>query len=358
MWEHLTEAALDVVRANPQYENHGVGDLLRWILDTGYVGLQPHQNTVHLLQVYGGNLMNSGARGPSTDVIVNLIGGGVAQYVNDDVLQEFTVNQLAAGCSDYAEQNGLQFVGSPDRNTVYMDELAQLGRANGMPADLQKRILPKILSSVTGFGCLLRTEYGGMATLFHEGFTQQVQADQYQNQYPQVRLHEIRPYPLVGVATGMNFLKDTQAPAFAEENAEGAQQAFQEIAGVNAGWLVKPDMHVLRLMLWITGRATQEGVTPQQLVHLAPATVSQIYAGQRPIWNPNQQYVLRHGQPRADHGLWDCIEDMYFIASHWGVAPLGIDRLLYLIGSGRYGNHDDQAQRYATITRINDWGEL
>jgi hypothetical protein len=157
----------------------------------------------------------------------------------------------------------------------------------------------------------------------------------------------------------MNFLKDSQMTAFMPRDKQNARSSFNDVRFRHAGWVVKPDMHVLRLMLWISGRAQSAGISSNTLVHLNSSQTA--YASNRPRMPPVQGYSLSVGEPRGGRGEWDCIEDIHLWAVRDSVAPLGIDRLLYLIGSGKYrepldGPASNHAYRYSLITDIN-WND-
>lgn len=358
MWLKVLEKALSLVRTDRRYAGETEEGLLHWVMSTGYSGLSPHSNTVHLLQVYAGNLMNSGRRGPKPDVIVNLIGGAIQPYVVNDKLTSFSVNDLAVKCFEYARDSNLQFVQNPERNATCLEQLQSIATTVGVPPELRKSTLAMVLDSVTEFGKLLTTRYRGEASGFHEGFRSIVE-DRTPNLYPKQRLEEISQLPLVGVAVGLNFLKDTQAASFAPTDVNQARQAFTDIRSHHAGWLVKPDMHVLRLMLWISGRANDASVDAGKLVHLKDG--AKHYARHTPFWTAAPAYRLSENQPTLIHGEWNCIEDLHYLAFQNQVAPLGLDRLLYLIGSGKYwqplsGWAADQANRYSLITNAN-WSQ-
>lgn len=63
--------------------------------------------------------------------------------------------------------------------------------------------------------------------------------------------------------------------------------------------------------------------------------------------------ALHRNRPRGERGLWKCVSDVQTWAAAQGTAPLEIDRLLYLIGSGRYIDGAmlslNQQQRYRTF---------
>ncbi|TWO69497.1 hypothetical protein FN976_19625 [Caenimonas sedimenti] len=352
MWQTLVNLVLSILHDDPRYEGQTEESLLDWVIGHGYPGApSPHQSTRDLIYVYAANLLNSGARGPNAQAFAQMIAAGTRHFIHQNAVRPMELRALARHCAAYLDETGEQLVGRTDRNPVYRREIQQL--ADG--AVLQRGLmLPRLMQSVVQFVRLLNEpHYGGQAANFHSPFMHRHDAV-VPNPFPQNKLREIIDFPQVGVAVGMNFLKDSQLSAFAPDG-RSVRQRFEDLGNCHVGWFVKPDMHVLRLMLYATGRAANLGIGSDAISTLDAKQLEQLqlrYAEGRPgaHMGSNYEYQLHRGWP-DEGGLWRCIEDVQRLAQASGIAPVGIDRLLYLIGSGNFQSQEarltvSQSERY------------
>jgi hypothetical protein len=325
MWNELKAVALKLIRSDQRFKNETEEHLIQWVLDTGYTGgWDSHKNTVDLVYVFAASLYNSGARGPNFERFAGMIAAAISTHTNENVIQSTTVQDLAASCLKYLNRPGVNPL--VDTGTVdYRNFLDNI--ANGSAID-SSRNFPNFLETVVQFIDLLVKKYEGTAKCYCTAFAERVDATQLSN-FIQEKYSEIAEFKQVGVAVAMNFFKDSQVAAFRHEN-------FENIFNRNAGWFVKPDMHVLRLMLCATGRAEAANLKCSDLLKLKAADAARIYNQNKSTQIFEGTTFSYHKQPRNEHGMWKCIQDVHKIASINEIAPLGYDRLLYLIGSGNY----------------------
>jgi hypothetical protein len=244
-------------------------------------------------------------------------------------LQTVDLSSFANGCYEYIEQphaKRLALKSSVD----YQDDIRLI--AAGTPPERPTGAAPAILlllTSVVGFMNILRCLYEGKAETYHSAFNRTHPAES-ETDFVVKRFNEIECLPKVGVAVAMNFFKDSQVPAM-------RGQTLDSLVSNEIGWYVKPDIHVLRFMLRATGRSQAAGVPDENLITLKGASAAKLYAEQpgtgRWLWD----YRLHRTRPTAERGVWNCVEDVHRWAVIDSVAPLEIDRTLYLVGSGRYG---------------------
>lgn len=353
MWNTILGVALELVKSDLRYTNETESDLLEWIIGAGNEDFRPHQRTSDLLSLYATNLLNSGARGPSREAFGRMVRAGFSDFVRDNQLVEFGEKVFLQKCIEHINQPGDALVADPEANQRYVGQMQSMvaqGELN------RRKILPRLLASVRQFCEFLMAEHQGSAKEFHQIFMEEPDSA-LPNYFPKNQLERIS-FSQVGIAVGMNFLKDSQVSAFRSNGKQDAARQLENIGRVQAGWLVKPDRHLLRLMFWITGRASLANVSASQLYYLNAnsfqALVNQ-YAGVRSREMSGVDYALCANQPRSRAGLWHCIEDIQRLAVKNSVAPLAIDRLLYLVGSGNYrtpleGVASDQAHRYERLT--------
>ncbi len=321
----LRKAAIEVVTSDPRFTDHTLTELERYVLSTGYVdGPRPHARTQDLLYVYTANLRNAGGPGVNLHRFADMLVGALAESIVDNRISPLNLPELAQRCLAWLESaQGRPLVMGDDKR--YRDQLRAL-ISGGRPAVPFQRHL----ESVIGFIDLLSQAYGGRADVYHESFSG---SGSRLEPGPAVveRLNELNHLSGIGVATGLNFIKDSQIPRFASSRLE-------DVLSEPLGWFVKPDMHVLRAMLFITGRFGRTGLKPYQLAHLKPEEAKVHYANLLPTseWFSTEARPLHADRPRGEYGLWKCVADVHAWATCESVVPLEIDRLLYLIGSGRY----------------------
>ena len=133
-------------------------------------------------------------------------------------------------------------------------------------------------------------------------------------------LRDLQTLPQMGIATAANFLKDSQATGLQALNLNP-----RNAANHLAGWFAKPDLHVARLMAYITGRANQPGINPQNM-DLGTA-LALFYAEPDLTFSSNYDALLHSDGPALR-----VICDVHAWAHACNTSALEIDRILYLIG--------------------------
>jgi len=339
----LRRAALRIVTSDPRHAHHTQLDLDRYVLATGYPdSARPYASTRDLLYTYAANLRNAGGPGVNLHRFGDMVTGALRESIVDNRVSPVLLPDLAQHCLAWLDSvHGRPLVRGSD--TRYRDQLLALAEGAWPEFPLQR-----LLGSVVRFIDLLNEAYDGRAEVYHQSFTTP-ETQQEPGRAVVKRVNELMPLSGIGVATGMNFIKDSQIPSFA--NATLAQMVSEPLA-----WFVKPDMHVLRQLLFISGRFGQTGLGAHQLAHLPFEDAKAHYAGLTPArdwFPPLAGRPLHWGRPRGEIGLWACVADIHAWAVSENVPPIEIDRLCYLIGSGRYldgaRSSVNQARRYAML---------
>lgn len=325
MWNTIKTLALGLLREDPRYQGETEASLLQWVLDTGYEGApEPHQLVRDLIYVYAASLRNAGGPGPQFEPFAAMVATAAESFIANNLVAEATLPAFAHCCGAYLDSPGarpLAVGGTRD----YRDQLQQMANGNQIPGF---SVLQSCLQSVTAFIGYLHREYGGSASKYHYAFTGAC-AETAPNAFVVERYREIAGFPRVGVAVGMNFFKDSQVPAFRHGN-------LDDLLARHVGWFAKPDKHVLRLMLHATSRTASAGIDCGELFRLSDSLAVRTYAQEPPAAFQARPYELDQGQPGSERGAWRCVEDIHRLAALEGIAPLGFDRLMYLLGSGRY----------------------
>ena len=322
-WQLIKKLALDLVQRD--YPQHTSDDLDQWIKATGYPGApKPHENTRDLIYCYAASLRNTGGPGPTWQAFAALVARAIdGEWIDNNSLQLFTVRQLASVCHDLLIRN----VVPPLARGGVADYPGQLQNMAG-GENISPKIMQRLIESIVRFSKFLHDYYGGNAVSYHKSFNGRVD-----NKPPVVfaykKYQEIGAFPNVGVAVGMNFFKDSQVPAF-------ATQPMSQLFENRIGWFTKPDKHVARLMLCETHRSRNAGIDSNILATLPDNALFDLYRLQSPANNYKNTYAVHPGLDR-DTPKWRCIEDVHNWAKRSGIPALEIDRILYLIGSGRYG---------------------
>lgn len=341
MWDAIKSLALELLHEDPRYRGETEASLLEWVLDTGYRGArEPHRCTRDLLYVYAASLRNAGAPGPGFESFATMVATASESFIVDNAIVEVGLPALAQRCGAYLDDPQsmpLTVGGTRD----YRDQLRQIaggGRINGLC------VLQTCLDSLVAFIRLLHRGYAGSAQRYHEAFAG-VYLDAAPNPFVVEKFREVGAFAGVGVAVAMNFFKDSQVPGFRDCN-------LDDVRHRHVGWFVKPDRHVLRLMLHATGRAAAGGINLDRLLELSDGDAAKAYASLASTLLPDGAYRLPPERSGRKAGYWRCIEDVHLLATRDRVAPLGFDRLLYLVGSGRY-KHPKERLNVAQRERYN-----
>jgi hypothetical protein len=304
MLQVLRDLAIGRVRqVIDTFDESGLND---WIMSTGYAGAAaPHSDTPDLFVVYAASLTNAGGVKPDPDAFGEMIGSVVRQRLVGNTMRDAPdLRELAAACQ------------GPIRNRplggLFDQDIARIADGHPSPRPLMLGLLRSVLS----FWNWLRRHHQGRADVMHRTFSHEFTAGEVPSEEVFSILKELDGLPWMGIATAANFIKDSQVPGLWEMNLSPSDTANRL-----AGWFVKPDLHVSRLMAYITGRHTTHDL--RQL-------------------NQNQALMAFLGEPRPNfqgsgamhHGSLEMqvIADVHEWAVAAGTAPLEIDRLLYLIG--------------------------
>jgi hypothetical protein len=343
MWPHVRTVALQILQTSlPESQQ---GDLDEIILSTGYPwALQSHENTSDLLAVYAANLRNGGGPGPSYEAFSKMIKAATDGFlINNQLVQTLQISPLAEACAEYlALDDSLPL--AKNGTVDYATELLSI--AHGRPLR-PRALISQLLNSVVCFSEMLVHQFNGTANAFHAAFNQvhpQPAADAH---FVFEQFLNISEIPKVGVALAMNFFKDSQVPAL-------KQLPLQDLYSNQIGWFCKPDIHVLRFMLKASGRAAAAGITDESLIHMKESLLRREYKNTPPTkaWAIGS-YLLATQRPTSETAQWHCIEDVHRLARHENIPPLEIDRILFMIGSGRFLNEGrigpQQAERYQLL---------
>jgi len=343
VWNDIRTVASELLQKNSHlYE---ISDLDETILSTGYPwALNSSHDTSHLIAVFAGNLRNGGGPGPTLEAFSKAIAAGSSKFFSDGKLTEhLNIASLARVCAEFLEDSE----SLPLAKNGTVDYLAQLKAIANSESISKRAILPQLLNSVVDFSKILVERFDGSAVGFHSSFNQpHKSSDTCDFVVHQYRL--ISDIPRIGVPLAMNFFKDSQVPSL-------RNKTLKEISNYRIGWFVKPDIHVLRFMLMASGRASSANITYSDLVHMPENDLKRFYRTTKPKaqW-ANTDYQYHSNQPRNESAQWLCIEDVHNLARKLGVAPLEIDRIFFMVGSGRFSSKKmvkpSQLERYQILS--------
>ena len=342
-WNAVKQLALELVQRDHAGET--MQSLERWILASGYADApDSHRTTRDLIYAYAASLRNAGGPGPVLERFATMVAATIDEHwIRINVLQPFDIRELAGRCREGLVTGA--FPPMAKRSAAdYPLQLQQISEG----VDIYPRIMSPLLTSITAFADMLRQRYGGTADRYHQSFDP---AGRSPSQFAFEKFQEIADFPKIGIAVGMNFFKDSQAPSIHLP----ADASISECAAMPAAWFVKPDKHVSRLMLYATGRGQMASIDKEDLTYLKDATCFALYASCPPAFGFSEQYSTLPAQ--AGTPQWQCIEDTHAWALSEGVAPIELDRILYLIGSGRYGERKlrtEQPERYRRFCELVD----
>lgn len=344
MWIHVRAVALEILRtAVPTAQ---ASDLDRIILSTGYPWADNSFDSISdLIAVYAASLRNGGGPGPGYEAFSRMIKTSVADHITQNrLIQPLQKASLAQACEAYQQQRQsmpLAIEGTVD----YIGDLHAIAQQTPLRP---RALMPQLIESVVRFSEVLSRAFNGSAAEFHAAFNRaHVPADP--AGFVLERFQSFAGIPKVGVALAMNFFKDSQVPAL-------RNQPLQHLLTNQIGWFIKPDIHVLRFMLKASGRAGEHGFVDDELIYMKEQNVRSAYVA-RPAtaaW-AQEPYTYCTLRPRAEKAQWQCIEDVHRLARLQRIPALEIDRVLFMVGSGRFiGNRrigPPQAERYRKLFR-------
>jgi hypothetical protein len=301
----LRELAID--RVQTVIPGFGPSELDSWIMQSGYAGaLSPHSETKDLLRVYAASLANAGGAKPRFDAFGSMICQAMGAFIsNGGIARVPNLTELARECGQHlaCHELGGEFVGN----------VASLARG-----DNGNKLMRGLLSSVVAFSAWLHEKHSGSASVLHAALTTNVDPRRTGHGLPVLR--DIDRLPWVGIAVAANFLKDSQVPGL-----RARCMTPKHSASVLAGWFAKPDLHVARLMGYVTGRLPQPRDDPSRF-KLGEALKRY---GLEPEANFSGHYP---NLVRGDANDIKVIADIHEWAVAANTSPLEIDRILYLIG--------------------------
>lgn len=320
-WSIIKNLALRLVQND--FRNIDMEDLNSWIVASYYPDApKPHESTRDLIYAYAASLRNAGGPGPRFDRFAAIVASTVSRHwIQQNTLQRFNLPQLAQQClARLGEEGVLPFADNGRGN--YENQLESIGAGE----NIAPKIMQLLMQSIVNFSDFLIENYNGSAVIYHNSFFPE--ENENFSLFAFRKYQEIGDFPRIGIAVAMNFFKDSQVTGIKDN----PQCQLNESA---ISWFVKPDKHVSRLMLYETSRSTQMNIDSTSLATLKDSKCFSHYRACLPANGFDRDYITN----AARNGIaqWQCIEDVHCWARRENISPLEIDRVLYLIGSGRFG---------------------
>lgn len=334
-WNTICQA---FANTRPRVEDNINEDLIHGAIFANN-GTAPYENILDFFQLYSSNLLNSGLPGPNATrfgmMTRHAIDANNQLFLVNENLVNFNLSYFCQASRVYANQNPLVDNGNNQNYLMMLDHWSNMNHDqiiqdfNNPPYN--NTVLKRLLESINQMAWVIIDQYQGSASIFSQGFADQVQGEEMEakltnaNIFYQHRYLELNDVGLLGPATLANFFKDLNIGRIFNQNWLNFNDSF-------ASYAVKPDIHVMRLMLVITGRITIDSY--QELLDLARENIiqlNQLYA----ILQPNDDYLT----PNDDLAPSEiCINDVRRWALVINRMPVEIDRILYMVGSGRPPN--------------------
>mgnify|MGYP001375376784 CR=1 FL=1 len=317
---------------------------------------EPHLDTGDLFYVYAANLFNSGLVGPEPATFGELIRGAIAH--NRDA--NLDIPQLAKQCLTVLDVTGLKLTRKTHDKWISKIKAAANGRCNDHPDSsgrYRKTNAFKALESVVAFNQLLiksgnsasklSTEWGSIA---QDLCSTKINPLRRLESYC-LLIKTLIDLPLLKVALAANFIKDSQM--------RNKDNPFVR-------YMTKPDMHIVRLTAGLAGLVPsyvqiRNNIEVEELVESLirdPGSgrtifTEDIYQDYLPV----QRVVQGAGLPKEYTSGLCAVYEIYKFAEESRKSPLTLDRLLYLIGSGRIsfekeiwvGKRTDKIARYMML---------
>jgi hypothetical protein len=344
-WTNVRDAALEILRYSmPTADSN---DLDRIILSTGYPwAKQPFKETQDLIAVYAANLRNGGGPGPSYQAFSEMIVFSTEKFIKGNRLSKsLDKRELAKDCSDYLKNPKSRRLSHSDK----VDYIKDLDDIVDQIKPRERALIPKLLDSVVEFSKIFLRDFNGSAEELHKHFSHKhFHLPDDSSCFLLNEFKRIEKIPLIGVATAMNFFKDSQVPAL-------LNKSLDNIKNNKISWFIKPDIHVMRFMLKATGRVQSNESGGVELFHMPENKLKKIYDDKNPEKNwAKGSYSFISDRRASERGQWKCIEDVHRLARCLKITPLEIDRVLYMVGSGRFNFEMPQVERYKLLFRSLD----
>lgn len=287
----------------PKFDNQLLDE---WILNTG--GNSAHKDTAGLFFIYAASITNAGGPKPKFEQFGGLIRDAIKKpHIVGNRLNSVPkdIQALAQDCLQHLDHYAL--------GGKFNEDIKSIAESGG-----GRILMCRLLTSVIAFAVWLQHNHAGTAKELHKKL---MTAPGINAMAPVGNmLRDLQTLPQIGVATAANFLKDSQATGL-----QALKLNPRSAANHLAGWFAKPDLHVARLMAYITGRANQPGINPQNMV--LGTALALFYAEPDLTFSSNYEALLHSDGPAVR-----VICDVHAWARACNTSALEIDRILYLIG--------------------------
>ena len=293
------------------------------------------KKTEQCLDLYMRNLGNSGAKGPSSNLpALNKI--VFSSLITNNKINRVSPQMLADKYLSASQNQNIKFTNSPS-TTDYLDQLRKFSQGQ----DIGQKTLLSWLISTSNFINFLVDHHNGNSETFTSEVERKFKSSDNKIIFIQNLVKSFIPFHGLGYALAANFIKDLFACELNKNLSINKQKNHL------SAWCVKPDMHVARLMLCITDRTK----LTEDIIKMDIKRVADLYINRAPstTWPQLSHYVYPEDL---------MVYDVYSLARSADCALLEIDRLLFMCGSGNFGqsikvnNNAKRKQRY--ISLIND----
>lgn len=290
---------------------------------------RPYACALDLIGLYAANLRNGGSpAGPNSTSLGEMTKWSIekAGFISDGRLIRFNRKEFASLAAMFVEAHPLSKSGG-EHNTLILKKIA-----NGDEAGLQRKLLYRIILSIEAFSTFFIKNYQGSASIFSSQFllpigdfdahTKVLEVSRFRSRL----LRELK-FPLTGPAISANFLKDSQV---------GLAKTQKNLEEIYLGTLAKPDMHVMRLMLAITGRVSVDSEAALKKLCFE-AEFLRLYKQLQPSpsWPKWPEKLCSEDR---------CMHDLNYMAFSHDYSSLFADRILFVTGSGRSGLITDPSE--------------
>jgi hypothetical protein len=302
---------------------------------------KPYESTSDLVHLYASNLRNGGSpAGPTASRLGAMTKHAFNEsgFIEENKLTRFNISQFCSHAADFVKTQPLSNTGGHQNETILR------AIAAGENAAIHRRLLFNLVKSIEQFSLYLIDKHGGSARSFSDQFMTKIEGNDPKSksfktyEFRHQLLKELK-FPLMGPAITSNFLKDSQI---------GRARNIANLAEIHLGGLAKPDMHVMRIMLVVTGRVSvedEEGLS--RLCH-----------------EDNFVKIYKTSTPGNDWPIWPsglsgedkCLNDLNYLSFCNDYPALFLDRVFFIAGSGRSqtlepNGRPKQLRRYRTFLR-------
>jgi hypothetical protein len=314
----LRERALNVLSLDSS-SFYNSEDLQKFVVDTGYEGCElADKRTEQSLDLYVRNLGNSAKKGPSKK-LPELNQRVFSELVKQNQVKTMSPEALARMYLEASEFRNEAFVSSGS-DTNYISQLKSFSEGSNLNQTPSRFTLLSWLISTAEFINFLVTNYGGNIEDFTGSVRREFAIANNKPNFVDTLIKSFMPMHGLGHALAANFVKDLFATELNQNSHVSEQMECM------SAWCLKPDMHVARLMLCITDRAELN----KDIIIMKLEAVARLYKKTEPShsWD----------SPDIGSSPEDLIcADVHALARSANCAPLELDRLLFMCGSGNFG---------------------